>query len=243
MARENPGWGVRGISQRLKLLGLPVSRATVRRVLRRNGIDPAPLRRHDDTWERFLAAHAHQIAAIDFTTVECFDRGDLATQYCLFAIHHDTRRVAFLGLTTHPDTPWMAQQARNLIADGGFLNGRRFLLMDRDATFGERFRSVLANGGIESVRTPPQSPNCNAFIERFFRSLKEECLDRIIPLSVDGLRHAIAEFVEHYHRERPHQGIGGALIDSPMKEPRPNGRVHCGTRLGGILRHYHRSAA
>ncbi|MBA3846591.1 MAG: helix-turn-helix domain-containing protein, partial [Planctomycetes bacterium] len=90
MARENPGWGVRGISQRLKLLGLPVSRATVRRVLRRNGIDPAPMRTHDDSWERFLAAHAHQIAAIDFTTVECFDRGDLTTQYCLFAIHHDT---------------------------------------------------------------------------------------------------------------------------------------------------------
>nr|MBA3845287.1 transposase family protein [Planctomycetota bacterium] len=212
-------------------------------VLRRNGIDPAPLRRHDDTWELFLAAHAHQIAAIDFTTVECFDRGDLATQYCLFAIHHDTRRVAFLGLTTHPDTPWMAQQARNLIADGGFLNGRRFLLMDRDATFSERFRSVLANGGIESVRTPPQSPNCNAFIERFFRSLKEECLDRIIPLSPDGLRHAIAEFVEHYHRERPHQGLDGALINSPINESRPTGRIHCGTRLGGILRHYHRSAA
>ncbi|MBA3684542.1 MAG: helix-turn-helix domain-containing protein [Planctomycetes bacterium] len=100
MARENPGWGVRGISQRLRLLGIAVSRATVRRVLRRNGIDPAPMRTRDSTWDEFLAAHAAQIAAIDFTTVECFDQGRLTTQYCLFAIHHDTRRVSLAGI--HP---------------------------------------------------------------------------------------------------------------------------------------------
>ncbi len=196
MARENPGWGVRGISQRLHQLGIEVSRATVRRVLRRNGIDPAPMRTMDSTWHDFLGAHAAQIAAIDFTTVECFDRGQLITQYCLFAIHHDTRRVGLVGITQHPDTAWMAQQARNLTAADGFLAGRRFLIMDRDASFSERFRAILATGSVESVRTPPQSPYCNAFIERFFRSIKEECLSRIIPLSVDGLRHAIGQFIE-----------------------------------------------
>ncbi len=160
----------------------------------------------------------------------------------LFAIHHDTRRVVLVGVTQHPDTGWMAQQARNLTAADGFLADRRFLLMDRDASFSERFRTILATGGVESVRTPPQSPNCNAFIERFFRSIKEECLSRIIPLSVDGLRHAIGDFVEHYHEERPHQGLDGSLIQPGESAPRPTGPIRCRERLGGIIRHYYREA-
>ncbi len=136
----------------------------------------------------------------------------------------------------------MAQQARNLTAADGFLADRRFLLMDRDASFSERFRAILATGDVESVRTPPQSPNCNAFIERFFRSMKEECLRRIIPFSVDGLRRAIGQFIEHYHEERPHQGLDGALIQPGESEPRPTGPIRCRERLGGILRHYYRSA-
>jgi transposase InsO family protein len=115
--------------------------------------------------------------------------------------------------------------------------------MDRDGSFSERFRAVLKSGGVEAVRTPPQSPNCNAFIERFFRSLKSECLARLIPLGEDGLRHAIGEYLIHFHTERPHQGLDGAIID-PDPTPRAAvGPVHCRQRLGGILKHYQREAA
>jgi putative transposase len=243
IARENPGMGSPGIAQRLGLLGIHVSESTVRRILREHGIDPAPLRVRESDWQQFLEAHAHELAAIDFTTVECFENGRLATHYCLFGIHHDTRRVAFLGMTEHPQEAWMVQQARNHTAEGGFLAGRRFVIMDRDASFSARFRHVLKLGGCTSIRTPPQSPNCNAFIERYFRSLKEECLDHIIPLSPDGLRHVIAEYLVHYHTERPHQGLDGKLIDPPTIVARPTGKIRCRHRLGGILKHYYREAA
>jgi transposase InsO family protein len=115
--------------------------------------------------------------------------------------------------------------------------------MDRDAKFTTAFRSMFAGAGIEPVRLPPRSPNLNAWIERFMRSIKSECLDRRIFLGEDSLRRAVREYVAHYHAERNHQGLGNAIIAPVPRPARTVGRVRCRERLGGMLRYYHREAA
>ena len=138
----------------------------------------------------------------------------------------------------------MTIRARNLTdAEEGFLNGKRYVLMDRDAKFCEAFRKSLHDAGIESVRLPPRPLNGNAHLERFMRSLKEECLDRLIFFGESSLRQAVHQFLEHYHAERNHQGLGNRLIDAGAEVGRRAGAVHCRERLGGILRYYYRPAA
>jgi putative transposase len=123
----------------------------------------------------------------------------------------------------------------------GFLLGHRYLIHDRDPLFDDGFLSLLRSVGVQSVRLPPRSPNTNAYAERFVRSIKEECLSKIIPIGERHLRRVIEEYAEHYHLERNHQGLGNRLIDG-----KPSGksarRVECRKRLGGLLRFY-RSAA
>ena len=138
----------------------------------------------------------------------------------------------------------MKQIARNLTAaDGGFLNGKRYILMDRDTKFCETFRGMLEDAGTKPVRLPPCSPNCNSHLERFHRSLKEECLERMIFFGEDSLRKAVTHFLEHFHQERNHQGLGNRLIEAGAEVGRTTGNVACRERLGGFLRYYHRAAA
>src|SRR5262249_56591654 len=121
------------------------------------------------------------LAAVDFSTVEVWSTKGLVTFYLLCVMELATRRVHFAGVTTSPDDIWMKQIARNLTAaEEGFLVGKRYLLMDRDTKFSDGFREILAAAGVKSVRLPPHSPNLNAHLERFWRSLKEECLERMI---------------------------------------------------------------
>lgn len=135
----------------------------------------------------------------------------------------------------------MQQIARNLTDDeDGFLNDSRLLLMDRDTKFSAAFRHTLGLGGVHVLRVPPKTPNLNAYVERFMRSIKEECLDRMIFFGEDSLRNAIREYLEHYHAERNHQGIDNRLIE-PREDP-PDGVIDCRERLGGMLKHYHRMA-
>jgi putative transposase len=155
-----------------------------------------------------------------------------------------TRRIHFAGITANPEEAWMKQVARNLTdAEEGFLNGKRYVLMDRDAKFCEAFRHGLQSGGVESVRLPPRSPNLNAHLEHFMRGLKEECLDRLIFFGESSLRRAVGQFLEYYHAERNHQGLGNRLISAGGEVGRRAGEVHCRERLGGILRYYYRQAA
>ena len=138
----------------------------------------------------------------------------------------------------------MKQIARNLTdAQEGFLSSKRYVLMDRDAKFCEAFCHSLQSGGVESVRLPPRSPNCNAHLERFMRSLKEERLDHLIFFGESSLRRAVGQFLEHYHTERNHQGLGNRLINAGGEVGCRAGEVHCRERLGGVLRYYHRQAA
>lgn len=136
------------------------------------------------------------------------------------------------------------QQARNLTAaDTGFLKGKRFLIHDRDPMFTAQFRKTLKAGGIRSLKMPKQSPNLNAYSERFVQTIQNECTDKMIFFGEKHLRHVVSQFVEHYHEERPHQGLGNRRIIPPAHDPPSKGRVLCRQRLGGLLKTYYRKAA
>ena len=245
MARENPRWGYDRIADDLANLGHSVSDQTVGNILKANGIEPAPERKRTTTWATFLKAHWDQLAAIDFTTIEIWTTGGLVTYYLLFVMHLATRRVQFLGCTPYPGGPWMLQIARNLTDayDGFLLPPIRYLLLDRDTKFTADFRALLKAAGVTPVLLPPRSPNCNAVLERFFRSLKEEALERMIFFGEHALLHAVKEYLLHYHRERNHQGLDHRIIEPDPEVGQSTGNIVCRERLGGMLNYFHRQAA
>ena len=202
-------------------MGHQVADQTVGNILKSHGIEPAPDRKRRLNWSTFLKAHWDQLAAVDFTTIEVWTTRGLTTFYLLFAMRLATRQVHFAGCTTNSIGPWMAQIARNLtdIIDGPFRQQIRHVLMDRDTKFTAEFRAILTSSGIASVLLPPKSPNCNAHLERFFRSLKEEALERMIFFGERSLQSATNEFLAHYHAERNHQGlITGSSFGVPNSE-------------------------
>jgi putative transposase len=139
----------------------------------------------------------------------------------------------------------MKQVARNL-TDGvdGFLKQTRYLVLDRDPLYTKAFRTMLKDAGVKIVRLPARSPNLNCYAERWIRSLREECLSRIIPLSEKHLRQTIVSYVDHYHMERNHQGLGNRLIEPVVANSNAGkGRIHRRQRVGGLLNYYHREAA
>ena len=244
MAKENPAWGYDRIAGAIQNLGHDISDESVGNILRQHGIEPAPDRERSTSWSTFLKAHWDVLAATDFTTIDVWTKGGLVTFYLLFVIELKTRRVHFAGCTVHPDKAWMKQVARNLTNfEDGFLNGKRYLLMDRDTKFCESFRGFLEDEGIEPVRLPPRSPNLNAFQERFMRSINSECLDRMIFFGENSLRRAVREYLAHYHDERNHQGLENTIIDPGDEVGQIAGKIECRERLGGMLRYYHREAA
>jgi transposase InsO family protein len=150
-----------------------------------------------------LRAHWAGLAAIDFTTVEVWTAGGLVAHYVAFVMDLATRKVVCAGITPHPDAAWMKQIGRNLTdVFTGFLVGKRFLIMDRDALFHPDFRRLLEQSGIRPARTPPSAPNCNAYLERFHGSFKREAADRVIFFGEAHLRRVVDEYLSHYHRER-----------------------------------------
>jgi transposase InsO family protein len=244
LAKENPRWGYDRIQGALANLGQVLSATTVANILKEHGIEPAPERKRQTTWKTFLKAHWQVLAAVDFTTIEVWSSRGLVTCYLLFVMELATRRVHFAGVTPNPDEAWMKQIARNLTAESeGFLLGKRYVLMDRDSKFSAAFRGILDDAGTKPVRLPPRSPNLNAHLERFWRSLREECLDRLIFFGESPLRQAVIQFVLHFHGERNHQGLGNRLIEAGAEVGRSTGDVQCRERLGGILRYYYRQVA
>jgi len=243
-ARENPTWGYDRIQGALANVGYHITDTTVGNVLKAHGIEPAPERQRQTTWSTFLKAHWDVLAAIDFTSVEVWTPRGLVTFYLLFVIELKTRRVEFAGCTTNPDERWMKQIARNVIDScDGFLRGKRFLLMDRDGKFCPAFRKLLHDDDCEPLLLPPRSPNLNAHIERFMRSLKSESLDRMIFFGEKSLRRAVTAYLKHYHTERNHQGLENRLIDADAEACHAAGKIKCRERLGGMLKYYYREAA
>ena len=244
MVGENPTWGYDRIAGALANLGHEISDQTVGNILKENGIEPAPERKRQTTWKTFLRAHWDVLGAIDFTTIEVWTKGGLVTFYLLFVMEVATRRVHFAGCTVNPNEDWMKQIARNLTDSfDGFLLGTRYLLMDRDSKFCQAFRNILKQSDIEPVKLPPRSPNLTPHIERFMRSIKEECLKKMIFFGDRSLRNGIKEFCRHYHRERNHQGLDNQLIEPGEEIAYTGGKVACGERLGGMLKYYYRDAA
>ena len=242
MAKENPRWGYTRIQGALANLGHKISRGTVRNTLLEHGIEPAPERGLRTRWRDFLKAHWETFAAADFFTVEVSTKQGLVTYYVLIVMELSTRRICLAGTTPHPDRAFMMQVARNLTdCCEGFLSGKRFLITDRDRKFSHEFRDLLKNSGTETVRLPVQSPNLNAFAERFILSIKQECLNRMILFGEASLRRAIKEYLIHYHEERNHQGLGNRLIESSAAKTAGHS-IECRERLGGLLRYYHRAA-
>jgi transposase InsO family protein len=244
-ARENSGWGYDRIVGALANLGHSVSDQTVGNILRRYGIAPAPKRSQKTTWKDFIASHLAVLAGTDFFTVEVLTWRGLATHYVLFFIHLETRRIHLAGLTRHPTSEWMLQMARNATDESsGFLRGHRYLLHDRDTKFCAAFQDVLRSSGIKPLALPPRSPNLNAFAERWVRSIKQECLSKLILFGGPSLRRALSEFIDHYHFERNHQGKDNLLLfPSPDVGPTQSRRTpRCRERLGGLLRYYSRVA-
>src|SRR5262245_55550756 len=154
-----------------------------------------------------------------------------------------TRTVEIAGITSQPDGRWMTQVARNLTdADDGFLRGMEYLILDRDPLYTAAFRDLLRDSGMKPLRLPARSPNLNAFAERFVRTVKSECLDRIVPLGENHLRAAVRALMDHYHEERPHQGFANELI-APKTTSLGPGPVRCHERLCVVLKSYYREAA
>ena len=181
LAKENSGWGYDRIVGALANLGHVVSDQTVGNVLRHHGIAPAPKRSQTTAWKDFIAAHMAVLAGIDFFTVEVLTWRGLATYYVLFVIHLESRRVTLAGITKHPTEDWMLQMGRNATDESsGFLKECRYVLHDRDTKFSASFRQTLTGAGVEPLKLPPRSPNLNAFAERWVRSVKHECLGKLI---------------------------------------------------------------
>jgi putative transposase len=241
MAEENPTWGYTRIRGALKNVGHRVGRSTIARILKAQGISPVPER--PTSWDTFLRAHWGVIAGADFFTTEVWTWRGLVTFYTVFVIDLASRRVQVVGSTPYPDEVFMRQVGRTLTAaDEGVLSGHRVLICDRDAKWSTSVRARLGKAGIRVVQTPFQAPNANAYAERFVRSIKHECLNRVIAFGERHLRPTIAEFVVHYHGERNHQGLGNELIESTLAMENTVGRIRRRQRLGGLLNYYRRAA-
>jgi transposase InsO family protein len=242
LATENHGWGYKRIKGELLKLGYRVSASTIRRILRALKIPPAPQRRTDATWRKFLHTQAATMLATDFFHVDC--AVTLQRLYCLFVMEIGSRYVHILGITENPDGPWTVQQIRNLLMDlGDRAAGFRFLVRDRAGQFTAAFDAVLAAAGIEVVKIPPRSPRANAYAERFVLTARTEVTDRMLIFGQRHLRTVLDEYAAHYNGRRPHRG-------RQLRPPRPDHpvadlsqeRIKRRTVLGGLINEYERAA-
>jgi putative transposase len=245
------GWGYRRILGELKKLRIrSISQATVCRILQEHGFDPGPKRGHG-TWHNFIQRHIKTVWATDFFTKTVWTGRGPVTYYVLFFIHLHTRRVHIAGMTPNPDGVWMAQVARNMSMVFGEEKTEirpTHIIRDRDSKFTEQFCSILEADGIEFRPIPPRSPNLNPFAEAWVGRTKAECLDHFIVFGDNHLRHILNCWLRYYHACRPHQGLGNVpiLTAAPPLEPADEFRlddVVCHESLGGLLKHYVRSAA
>jgi transposase InsO family protein len=244
MAEENASWGYRRIQGALANLGHLIDKTTVRNILRRHHLEPAPQRRKAGmSWAQFLKMHWEVLAATDFFTVEVVTWQGLMTYYVLVVMELATRRVHIAGITPHPTAAFMQQCARQLTDPfDGLLLGKRYLIHDRDTKYTQAFDALMKASGVEPVLLPPRSPNLNAHCERFVRSIKEEALAQMVLLGERALYYVIQQYLAHYHHERNHQGLDNQLIAQEEAVGCQTGYVVRRERLGGLLSYYHREA-
>lgn len=238
-AREND-WGYERIEGELIKLGITISHETVGKILQRHGIPPAPEREPSPSWRYLMTHYRDQLLACGFFTVETLF---LQTLYVLVFVEIGTRRVHFAGCTAHPDDAWITQQARQVMWE---LEDRepdiRFLIRDNDKKFTQAFDTVFRSEGIDVIRTPYRAPNANAYAERWIRSVREECLDKLLIINQAHLRRVMREYIAFFNTARPHQGLE-QRIPVPKIPHETTGPVRCRTVLGGIIHDYYRDVA
>jgi transposase InsO family protein len=242
MARENETWGYQRIQGELLKLGHRIGASTIRRILKRRRIPPAPLRSTDTSWRRFLHAQASTMLAVDFFHVDCAIT--LKRIYVFFALEVGRRYVHILGATSHPTGAWTTQQARNLLMDlDKHATALRFLVRDRAGQFTASFDAVMAGDGIDAVKIPPRCPRANCFAERFVLTVRTELTDRILIFGERHLRTILAQYAAHYNGRRPHRAL-------QLRPPRPDHpalnldrkRIRRRPVLGGLINEYEHAA-
>ena len=242
MARENHRWGYKRIQGELLKLGHRVGVSTIRRVLQRWRIPPAPVRDTDTTWRQFLRTQASTMLACDFFHVDC--AVTLKRIYVFFVLEVANRSVHLLGATPNPDVRWTTQQVRNLVMDlDDCVTQFRFLVRDRAGQFTASFDTVLADVGIQVVKIPPRCPRANCFAERFVRTVRAELTDRILIFNQRHLHAVLEEYVRHYNGRRPHRA-------RDLRPPQPthhvadlsHERIKRRPILGGLINEYERAA-
>jgi transposase InsO family protein len=244
-AAENPSWGYRRVHGELLTLGVEVAASTVWEILREAGIDPAP-ERAANTWAQFLRSQAEALLAADFIETVTLTGTRL---YVLAVIDHASRRIRVLGATAHPNTAWVSQAARNLVMDLEDARCRvKYLIRDRDGKYAALFDAVLADAGINVVRSGVRMPRMNAVMERWVRTCRRELLDRTLIFNQRHLLYALRQYEIFYNEHRPHQGIANARPLAPLPEPIADPdrlarlNIHRRDRLGGILHEYEHAA-
>ena len=245
MAPEHREWGDTRSRGARGNLGHQVARGTLANVRKERGLEPAPDRKTRTTWRELLAAHWDVLAAADCFTVEGWTPRGLTRFTVLVLMHLASRRVQIAGISAEPDGPWVTKLMRNATdAEDGCLRHIRFLIHDRDPLFRPAVRDPLFRPAVRDplppadvtpIRRPARSPNLNAYTERFVRTIKDSCLERLVLIGEGSRRRAVREFVAHDHHERNHQGLDHRLILPLSTAPPPRGRVPCRQRLGGML--------
>jgi hypothetical protein len=241
LATDNPNWGYTRIQGELHRLGHRVGASTIRRTLRSAGLPPAPRRACEHSWTQFLRTQAEGLLACDFFHVDTIS---LKRLYIFFVMEVSTRTVHVLGVTANPTGNWVTQQARNLLLQAGERAASfKYLIRDRDAKFTRSFDTVFTTNDTQILQTAPQAPTMNAYAERWVRTARAECTDRMLLYDERHLLRILNLYAAHYNSGRAHRALNlRAPADDPNLIPFPTHRIHRQKILGGLLNEYHPAA-
>jgi transposase InsO family protein len=231
MSRSNPLWGAPRIHGELLKLGIEISQATVAKYMVRRRGEPSP------TWRSFLRNQAEGVAAIDMFGVAS---ASFRLLYVMIILAHDRRKIVRAAVTQHPTAAWLSRQVTEAFP---WDTAPRYLLRDRDPSYGSDFRSRVEAMGIAEVITAPRSPWQNAYVERVTGSIRRECLDHIVIFNERHLRRVLSSYVDYYHGTRTHLSLVKDCPDPRPIQPRGVGRVVAIPKVGGLHHRYQRLAA